>query len=164
MNWCDYSMADVKTESLKAVDNITNPLVSTSSNSKMTVEKLPGQQPITKNKTAVKESSEESQSQPTSPKKTDPKTSPSGPQPPKSQTQQQQQQQAKSKGNPWHKNPSPTVSASGGKKAPEGGEVTSAAPGSSSPPQEESHTSKSIRIPKDEVCMCVKVVRVCVCL
>ena len=155
-------MADVKTESLKAVDNITNPLVSTSSNSKMTVEKAPGQQPIAKNKTAVKESSEEAQSEPTSPRKNDSKNSPmsktpSGPQPSKSQAQQQQQ--AKSKGNPWHKNPSPTVSASGGKKAPEGGEVTGAAPGSASPPQEEPHTSKSIRIPKDEVCVCVSLKR-----
>ncbi len=153
-------MADVKTESLKAVDNITKPLVSTSTsnNSNMTVEKLPGHQPVSKNKTAVKESSSETQNAPTSPKKSDARNSPttktpSGPQPPK----QQSQQQAKSKGNPWHKNPSPTVATTGGKKAPEGGENSSSGAGSSSPPQEDLGSSRSIRIPKDEVCLYLSV-------
>ena len=147
-------MADVKTESLKAADNITTPLVSTSSNSKMTVEKLPGHQPSPKNKTTTKESSTEAQNEPMSPKKADPRTSPSsktpsGPQPPKAQGQQQQQQ-PKSKGNPWHKNPSPAAGSGGGKKATEGGDSTGTGLGSS-PPQEDSSSSKSIRIPKDEV-------------
>lgn len=161
-------MADVKTEGLKAVDNSTI-TVNVSNNDKMTVEKQAGHPSASKNKTtSVKESSHEApsvtpaqlkvasgNSAPTSPQKSDSKNSPtpSGVQPPKTPVQQQ----VKSKVNPWHKNSSSVTGTSGGvaKKGsgltPEGGDKGGSSSGSS-PPTEDSNWSRSIKIPKDEVC------------
>lgn len=179
-------MADVKTESLKAVENNTS--TKPTKTDKMTVEKQVGQSPILKNKGTAKEGiSDETPSvtppptqpqvapgnPPTSPKKSDPKNSPtskssSGIQPPKTPVQQQQQQ-GKVKVNPWHKN-SPAAPSNGGVSrkgsaslAPEGSDMGASKSGSSSP-QEDS--SKSIQIPREGVCcmmywVCVRKCLVC---
>lgn len=172
-----YIMADVKTESLKAVDNNTSTIpVKTE---KMTVEKQLGQPPVSKNKNTVKEGTEEAHSgtqaqlkvasgnsAPASPKKSDPKNSPtskvpSGSVPPKTQ-QQQQQQLGKLKVNPWHKNSATPASGSVVKKgaglATEGNEKDADNSESSSPKED---TSKSIKIPRDEVC-CMYIGVVCI--
>lgn len=166
---CHYSMADVKTEGLKSVDNITstNPTVNARTD-KMTVEKRVCQSPVTKNKSTVKEGSDEAplatpaqlkvapgNNAPPSPKKSDSKNSPtlkssSGVQPKTPVQQQQQQQAGKVKVNPWHKN-SPAPSSGGTVKkppAPEGADIGTTSSGSSSPKED---SSKNIQIPKDGV-------------
>lgn len=163
-------MADVKTESLKSVDiNITStkPTAVNLRTEKMTVEKQVGQSPNSKNKTStVKEGGEDAPAQlkvapgnntPSSPKKSDPKNSPtlksSGVQP--KTPVQQQQQQGKVKVNPWHKNsPAPSGGGSVVKKAPaglapEGTDAGASSSGSSSPKED---PSKCIQIPRDGVC------------
>lgn len=160
-------MADVKTESLKILDTNTKPTFSTNSSDKMTVDKQPGQPSASKNKTTVKESSHEAPSisptqlkvasgnnAPASPKKPDSKNSPTSRVPPTGvQPRTQVQQHGKSKVNPWHKNSSPTtgtVPKKGPGLAPEGGDKSGSGLGSS-PPKEDLNSSKSIRIPKEEV-------------
>ena len=168
-------MAGVKTESLKAVDNITSnkPTVN-SRTEKMTVEKQVGQSPLLKNKSTPKEGNNDStsatQSQqqtapgntPLSPKKSDSKNSPplrssSGNQPPKTPVQQQQQQ-GKVKVNPWHKNsPAPPTSGGVSKKGSssltsDGSTAGTTKSGSTSPKED---PSQSIQIPRDGVCCIV---------
>ena len=165
-------MASVKTEHLKTIDTDTSNTSTNTSNEKMTVDKQSGHLPTaSKDRTTIKNSSNEAptvppahlkvasgNNVPTSPKKNDVKNSPTSKDPTsiqsKPQSQQQQQQQQKSKVNPWHKNPSPTSSSGGTKKAvnvpPEGGNKV----GIDSPTKDDS-SSKSIRIPRDEVWLCM---------
>lgn len=164
-------MADVKTESLKPVDNASTKSIANISNEKMTVEKQLGQPIASKNKNTntVKENSDEGplvspaqlkvasgNNAPSSPKKSDSKNSPTSKSPSSVQPKTTPvQQQGKNKVNPWHKN-SATTGSSGGavaKKAsavaPEGTEKAGSNSGSSSPKED---PSKSIKIPGDEVC------------
>lgn len=168
-------MADVRTEGLNTADTSTSNLTP---NQKMTVEKLTGQTgpPASKNRTTqAKGSSNSSNSEastvsptqlkvapgnnpPVSPKKNDPKTSPTskasggaGVQP---QPRLQAQQVSKNKGNPWHKNPMPPSSGAGSKKgttsSPEAKAINETA---SSTQTRDGVPSKSISIPKDQVCV-----------
>ena len=162
-------MADVKTESLKTIDNFTKPTTGTSIE-KMTVEKQSTHPPASKNRTTVKDTSSEALTvSPTqlkvasgnnvsaSPQKSDVKNSSSSKVP--SSGQPRPQQQVKSKVNPWHKNPSPTTSGSakrGSNVAPEGSDK-----GVRDSPKKEDSSSKNIRIPKDEVCYSMLCVMIC---
>lgn len=151
-------MADVKTESLKAVDNniSTKPTINVRTD-KMTVEKQVVQPAVLKNKSTVKSDDTPSVTQaqlkaapgnaPPSPKKSDspiltgllPKTP--------------VQQQGKVKVNPWHKTAAPGSGGVGKKgSAPEGSDAGTSSSGSTSPKED---TSKSIQIPIDEVCCMV---------
>lgn len=168
-------MADVKTESLKPVDNTSTKSIANISNEKMTVEKQLGHPIASKNKntSTVKESSDEAplvspaqlkvasgNNAPSSPKKSDSKNSPTSKSPSGVQPRTTQvQQQGKNKMNPWHKNSATTGSGGGVAKkasavAPEGTEKAGSNSGSSSPKED---PSKSIIIPGDEVCHMVAV-------
>lgn len=165
-------MADVRTEGLNTTDTSTsNPNPTHSKN--MTVEKQTGQsnRPASKNRTTQVEGSSGGatavsptllkvalgDNPPVSPKKNDPKTSPTSKAPGGAgvqlQPRSQPQQVPKSKGNPWHKTPTPASGGADCKKKPNSSPDTRSGNDSAMPSQiRDSIASKSISIPKDQVC------------
>ena len=162
-------MADVRTEGLNTTDTSTsNPTHSKN----MTVEKQTGQSNriSSKNRTTQAEggsggATTASPTQlkvalgsnpPISPKKNDSKTSPTARASGVAGVQQQprslSQQVPKNKGNPWHKTPTPASGGSDNKKQSNSSPEVRAENDSATPQIRDSITTKSISIPKDQVC------------